>query len=134
LDLPLLGVLLRLAVTQHLFINLINTHPTNHNNSLDVLERELVVVKVNCVPLDNEEDSSSDVLGESSEQPNAMGYDELMSRHFHRQAVLEIAKMFDARTVDIGSDHIMLEMVSWPKRVGAFVRLLQPFGIIEAAR
>ncbi len=25
-------------------------------------------------------------------------------------------------------------MVSWPKRVDAFIKMLQPFGVIEAAR
>lgn len=115
---------------------------------LDVLERELVVVKVNCVPPEGQ-DHYENVLGDASMSPveqqlaaaegddagaPSVSYEGLMSRHFHRQAILEIAKMFNATTVDVGSDHIMLEMVSWPKRVGAFVRLLQPFGIIEAAR
>lgn len=109
---------------------------------LDVLERELVVVKVNCVPPAGQ-DQYDNVLGDASaieqqlsdaDDVPEVSYEGLMTRHFHRQAILEIAKMFNATTVDVGSDHIMLEMVSWPKRVGAFVRLLQPFGIIEAAR
>jgi len=90
-----------------------------------VLERELVILKISCHPPGH--DSELD-------QEQIAPYDKLMQAHFHRQAVLDVAKMFGANVNDIGSDSIILEFVSWSKRVDAMVRMLEPFGIIEAAR
>ena len=45
----------------------------------------------------------------------------MMASHFHRQAILDIAKMFNATVEDIGSEAIILEIVSWSARVDAFI-------------
>jgi len=93
-----------------------------------ILERELAIVKVSCLPPPAEE---SDISKANLENAS---YDEMMASHFHRQAVLDIAKMFEARVADIGSESIILEMVSWSRRVDAFFRILEPYGIVEGAR
>ncbi len=36
--------------------------------------------------------------------------------------------------VDVGSRHIIFQLTSWSRRIDAFVRMLEPWGIIEVAR
>lgn len=100
-----------------------------------VLDRELAIVKVNCIAAAGDAESLPVKRKKrDSESIAATSYEETLSSHFHRQAVLEIAKLFDAKVSDIGSDALILEMVSWHSRVNAFIDMLQPFGIIEAVR
>ena len=61
-------------------------------------------------------------------------YDKTMSVHFHKQALMQVASHFGATVVDIGSETLVLELVTWPRRVDAFLKMLKPFKIIEAAR
>jgi acetolactate synthase-1/3 small subunit len=98
----------------------------------NILERELAVVKVNCVPPKEGEKEVPKLTGRT--KVKAMSYDDMMATHFHRQAVLEIGKMFGATVSDIGSESVILELVAWNARVDAFIRMMQPYGIIEAAR
>jgi len=93
------------------------------------IERELAIVKVNCHPPPDAEGNASRVNGN-----DALTYDEMMASHFHRQAILELAQTFGASVNDVGSEHMILEIVSWSSRVDAFLNMLQPFGIEEAAR
>lgn len=34
----------------------------------------------------------------------------------------------------MGSRHIVLQLTSWSRRIDAFVRMLEPWGVIEVAR
>ena len=63
-----------------------------------------------------------------------VSYKDMMASHLHRQGILEIANNFEAKVVDMGSEAMVLELVSWNSRVDAFMNMLRPFGIIEAAR
>lgn len=51
-----------------------------------------------------------------------------------RQAISDLCKLFEGHVVDIGSEHMILELSSWSRRVNAFLKMLKPFGIIEATR
>jgi acetolactate synthase-1/3 small subunit len=48
--------------------------------------------------------------------------------------VIELAKVFHGRIVDVGSDALTIEITGPEERVNSLVRLLQPFGISELAR
>jgi len=63
-----------------------------------------------------------------------MSYNDIMSTHLFKQAVIETAKIFDAKVIDVGSETLVFEIVSWSKRVDAFIRMMSPFGIVEAVR
>jgi len=84
------------------------------------LERELAIVKVSCHPPDTHRPDDE--------------YDSLMQSQFHRQAVINIAETFGAEVHDVGTDSVILQLSSWSKRVDAFIRILSPLGVIEAAR
>jgi acetolactate synthase-1/3 small subunit len=81
------------------------------------IERELMVCKLDCVP-SNEEAGKMDIMG----------------RHQKRVAVTEIVKMFDGKVVNVGTEHVVVEVVSSSKRIDTCLELLRPFGVIEAVR
>ena len=81
------------------------------------IERELLVCKLDCVPPE-----------ESKEKLDVMG------RHAKRQAVTEIVKMFDGKVINVGTEHVVVEVVSSTKRIDTCLELLRPFGVIEAVR
>lgn len=88
------------------------------------LQRELVMVKVAM------QRSAANGSG-SGKRPT---YDALLASQPHRAAVRDIGELFGAEVVDVGSSHIVLQLTSWSRRIDAFVRMLEPFGIIEVAR
>lgn len=58
----------------------------------------------------------------------------LVSIGLQRQSIIELAKLFHAKVIDVGLDSLILELCAKSSRVEAFVELMRPFGIIEAAR
>ena len=42
--------------------------------------------------------------------------------------------MFDGKIINIGTEHIIAEIVSEPHKIDALLQLLRPMGIIEAVR
>eukprot|EP00512_Aurantiochytrium_limacinum_P005018 CAMPEP_0171500412 /NCGR_PEP_ID=MMETSP0958-20121227/8974_1 /TAXON_ID=87120 /ORGANISM="Aurantiochytrium limacinum, Strain ATCCMYA-1381" /LENGTH=281 /DNA_ID=CAMNT_0012035085 /DNA_START=37 /DNA_END=882 /DNA_ORIENTATION=+ len=93
----------------------------------NIIERELAIIKVSCIPPPATDDGR--VVATA-----AHNYDEMMASHFHRQAILDVAKMFEGKVIDIGSESIIIEVVSWSRRVDALFRMLEPYGIVEGAR
>lgn len=51
-----------------------------------------------------------------------------------RSQVVEIADIFRAKVVDVGSESIIIECTGNPNKVHAFLELITPFGVIEMAR
>ncbi|KAF9911485.1 hypothetical protein EC991_003287 [Linnemannia zychae] len=58
----------------------------------------------------------------------------LRQTHDHLNALKELTDLFRGKVVDVSSDCLSLELSAKPDRVEAFLKLLQPFGILEAAR
>ena len=51
-----------------------------------------------------------------------------------RTEILEIANIFRARTIDIGHKTIILLITGTEDKVAGFIKLMEPFGIIELSR
>ncbi len=51
-----------------------------------------------------------------------------------RTEILEIANVFRAKAVDIGHESLILLITGSEEKVQAFIRLMDPFGILELAR
>ena len=51
-----------------------------------------------------------------------------------RTEILEIANVFRAKAVDIGHESLILLITGSEEKVQAFVKLMDPFGILELAR
>lgn len=63
-----------------------------------------------------------------------LSYSELLNAQTHRAAVRDVGALFGAEVVDVGSRHIVFQLTSWSRRIDAFIRMLEPWGVIEVAR
>ena len=45
-----------------------------------------------------------------------------------------LAKQFGGKIVDLSNDSVIVEMAAKTERVDAFLKLVRPYGILEAAR
>ncbi|KAJ3295236.1 hypothetical protein HK104_002897 [Borealophlyctis nickersoniae] len=98
-----------------------------------VVERELLLVKMSTTTLDTKDRYQTDDEylpsdGESNAQSG------LVSAHLKRQAITDLARLFGARVVDVTMDKMILELSAKSSRVDAFLKVLEPYGILEAAR
>ena len=94
------------------------------------LNRELVLMKVSTRPKQDNESEEHHDSGKDSGKVD----DPVVLSHFRRAAVLEMAKMYDAKVIDIGAEHLVLELVSWSRRCDAFIKMMQQFGVLECVR
>ncbi|KAI9099537.1 acetolactate synthase small subunit-like protein [Phlyctochytrium arcticum] len=120
----------------------------------NIVERELLMVKVSSVPHEHLHAFSGDHDVEDTEvcgdyhcfSPNKScelticfhqvrsTISPLLGTGLQRQVITDLAKMFGAKVLDVSLDGLIIELSAKPKRVDAFLKLLKPYGIIEAAR
>ncbi|KAI8621929.1 small subunit of acetolactate synthase-domain-containing protein [Chytriomyces sp. MP71] len=94
-----------------------------------IVERELVLMKVSAVPPETVHDGISVGHGASTEAINP-----IMAAGFHRQNVVELAKIFGAKVEDISHESLVLELTARPDKVDSFLKLMKPYGVIEVVR
>ncbi len=110
-----------------------------------VIERELLLVKVWTVPQEHlAEDMDADAVEfeESSnyaaslqrQSLNLTGLSPLLAASLQRQSLNDLAKLFGAKVVNVSLDSVILELCSKSSKINAFLKLLTPYGIIEATR
>ncbi|KAG5646263.1 hypothetical protein DXG03_003859 [Asterophora parasitica] len=58
----------------------------------------------------------------------------LRSKHQHLQSISTLAGQFGAKIVDVSENSVIVELTAKTTRVEAFLKLVKPFGILEAAR
>ncbi|BGP18023.1 hypothetical protein JCM10213_008442 [Rhodosporidiobolus nylandii] len=58
----------------------------------------------------------------------------LRQKHQHFSGIQLIAKQFGGKVVDMSNDAVIVEMTGKTERVDAFLKLVRPYGILEAAR
>lgn len=94
------------------------------------VDREMLLVKVATVPheFENEEQTDVEISSGSAPLPS------LLSSALQRQSINDLAKLFNAAIVDVSLDSVVVELTAKPDRIDAFVELLKPYGILEAAR
>jgi acetolactate synthase-1/3 small subunit len=51
-----------------------------------------------------------------------------------RSEILQIAEIFRAKTVNLTADALVIEVTGDDEKIGAFLRLVEPFGVLELAR
>jgi len=70
----------------------------------------------------------------SSEVRTLTASEALRIKYQHLSHIRNLADQFSARIVDVSENSIIVEMSAKSSRVEAFLRLLQPFGLIESTR
>lgn len=58
----------------------------------------------------------------------------LRQKHTHLASINTIAQQFGGKIVDLSNDAVIVEMTGKTARVDAFLKLVRPYGILEAAR
>ena len=58
----------------------------------------------------------------------------LRAKHQHLQSIATLANQFGAKIVDVSENSVIVELTAKTARVEAFLSLVKPFGILEAAR
>ncbi|PBK73705.1 acetolactate synthase [Armillaria solidipes] len=58
----------------------------------------------------------------------------LRQKHQHLHSISTLASQFGAKIVDVSTNSVIVELTAKTNRVEAFLKLIKPFGVLEAAR
>jgi acetolactate synthase-1/3 small subunit len=58
----------------------------------------------------------------------------LRHKHRHLEAITYLTHQFKGKVLDISNNNCIVELSAKPSRVDSFLKLIEPFGIIESAR
>lgn len=121
----------------------------NYTNS-EIVKRELVLARVSLLGAEYFEDlllhhhqtteniDSSELVSEIREKtfhPSNLPLSEILRlKHEHLNDITNLAKNFGGRVVDISESSCIVELSAKPKRISAFLKLVEPFGVLECAR
>ncbi|KAH8550840.1 small subunit of acetolactate synthase-domain-containing protein [Umbelopsis sp. PMI_123] len=107
-----------------------------------LVERELLLVKTSILGPEmlhkqlpdtyHEEHDHGDDLEHHDEEGSGSAH--LRNTFSHLRALTELARLFDGKVVDVSSDSVIIELCAKPSRINSFMKLLKPFGILEASR
>lgn len=82
--------------------------------------------------------SDVDLINKIRDQPyhpsNMPASEVLRKKHEHLNDITILAKNFGGKVVDISETSCIVELAAKPSRVSAFLRLVEPFGVLECAR
>ncbi|KAJ1654162.1 acetolactate synthase, regulatory subunit [Dispira simplex] len=67
-------------------------------------------------------------------QDSLSATDSLLYAHRNLHALRELTSLFQGRVVDVSADSVAIELSAKSERVDAFLKLIRPFGILEAVR
>ncbi|KAF9123745.1 hypothetical protein BGW39_008725 [Mortierella sp. 14UC] len=105
-----------------------------------VIERELLLVKVSILgpehvraQMNSRTPNGLQLLQEEADDEMTPS-NALRQTHGHLKSLTELAKLFQGKVVDVSGDCAVIELSAKPDRIDAFVKLVKPFGILEAAR
>ncbi|SCW02596.1 LAFE_0F09978g1_1 [Lachancea fermentati] len=122
----------------------------DYSNS-DIIKRELVLARVSLLGAEYFEDlihqheQSSSGVGATAEavdlirnkqfHPSNLPLSEVLRlKHEHLNDITSLAKNFGGRVVDISEENCIVELSAKPSRITAFLKLIEPFGVLEIAR
>ncbi|KAF9102395.1 hypothetical protein BGX27_011021 [Mortierella sp. AM989] len=104
-----------------------------------VIERELLLIKVSILGPEHvraqmKSRSPNWQLLQDEDDEEMSPSNALRQTHAHLKSLSELTKLFQGRVVDVSGDCVVIELSAKPDRVDAFIKLVKPFGILEAAR
>lgn len=73
--------------------------------------------------------------GQQQHQHHTLSQSEaLIAKNLHLNAIKTLSEQFGGKIVDVAENSVIVELTAKTTRVEAFLSLLKPFGILEAAR
>jgi len=103
------------------------SHDPRHTPIASKMEREAALVH------NIERSAHSEEPVESSQTPLTPS-EALRIKHQHLHSINVLASQFGAKIVDVSEHSVIVELTAKTARVEAFLNLVKPFGILEAAR
>ncbi|KAF8982357.1 hypothetical protein BGZ52_001931 [Haplosporangium bisporale] len=103
-----------------------------------VIQRELLLIKVSILGPEHvraqmkSRSPSWHMVEEAEEEMSPSNA--LRQTYGHLKSLTELAKLFQGKVVDVSSDCAVIELSAKPDRIDSFIKLVKPFGILEAAR
>jgi acetolactate synthase-1/3 small subunit len=76
----------------------------------------------------------SDLTAEGAHVEREMALVKVLGSGEHRVEALRIADIFRARVVDSTNESFVFEIVGQTSKLNAFVKLMQPLGLVDLAR
>ncbi|EDO15571.1 hypothetical protein Kpol_487p4 [Vanderwaltozyma polyspora DSM 70294] len=116
----------------------------------EIIKRELVLARVSLLGAEYFEDlllhhhqttgniDDTNLVTEIREKtfhPSNLPLSEVLRlKHEHLNDITNLAKNFGGRVVDISEGSCVVELSAKPSRISAFLKLIEPFGVLECAR
>ncbi|KAI9592947.1 hypothetical protein BDF19DRAFT_449932 [Syncephalis fuscata] len=106
-----------------------------------LVERELLLIKVSTLGaaqemirqrLIHKKDTEESLEQDQNDMVDPLAM--LQETQFNLRGLSELTSLFRGRVIDVSSGSVVIELCAKPNRIDAFVKLVQPFGILEAAR
>ncbi|KAG0032818.1 hypothetical protein BGZ82_006373 [Podila clonocystis] len=104
-----------------------------------VIQRELLLIKISILGPEHvraqikSRTPGWQIIQEDAEEELSPS-NALRQTHAHLKSLTELAHLFQGKVVDVSSDCAVVELSAKPDRIDAFIKLVKPFGILEAAR
>lgn len=122
----------------------------DYSNS-EIIKRELVLARISLLGSEYFEDllmhhhkSSAEIQeapelldeirGKQFHPTNLPPSEILRMKHEHLNDITNLAKNFGGKVVDISDSSCIVELSAKPSRISAFLKLVEPFGVLECAR
>lgn len=118
----------------------------NYTNS-QMVKRELVLARISLLGseyfqdllLNHHHDETNDSLiskirKEKYHPSNLLPSEVHRMKHQHLNDITNLAKNFGGKIVDISETNCIVELAAKPTRISAFIKLLEPFGVLECTR
>ncbi|KAJ1941987.1 acetolactate synthase, regulatory subunit [Linderina macrospora] len=109
------------------------------------VEREILLIKLSTMGPDHiacggnsctprERTTPSTRQEHSEDQEAELPQHQILERCKRLEYICSLSSMFGAKIVDVGAECCIVELCAKSERVNAFMKLVAPFGILEAAR
>lgn len=122
----------------------------DYSNS-EIIKRELLLTRVSLLGAEYFEDlllhhhkstvdvsNSGELVSEIREKqfhPTNLPMSEVLRlKHEHLNDISNLARNFGGKVVDISDSSCIVELSAKPSRINAFMKLIEPFGVLECAR
>ncbi|WVQ96507.1 acetolactate synthase, small subunit [Kwoniella sp. CBS 9459] len=117
--------------------------PADGSNANDKLAREQALARTFEHSSESDPSSSSSSSssssgslypGRRSDLGHVSASEALIAKNLHLSAIKTLADQFNGRVVDVAENSCIVELTAKSSRIDAFLNLMRPFGVLEAAR
>lgn len=106
-----------------------------HHREMTGAEQQTTPVSADEALLDDDAESPITEIRDIDFHPsNLQPSEALRLKHQHLETITHLTHQFGGKVLDISTNNCVVELSAKPIRVDSFMKLIQPFGILESAR